>query len=138
MGLRPGVRAGAAAAGRPRTRCAPGGLPKDGPAGLRAQARACLAHFGEYGTVRDLDEAIRLLGSATQAERRTAERAVLYGELADALLRRWLVRPLPEDLREALDAAQNALTGKPQAYLTLAQVLEAMADEVESGLPAPC
>ncbi|WP_328668322.1 SAV_2336 family protein [Streptomyces sp. NBC_00322] len=119
--------------GVPEPAAPPGGLPKDGPAGLRAQARACLAHFGEYGTVRDLDEAIRLLGSATQAERRTAERAVLYGELADALLRRWLVRPLPEDLREALDAAQNALTGKPQAYLTLAQVLEAMADEVESG-----
>ncbi|MET7620820.1 SAV_2336 N-terminal domain-related protein [Streptomyces sp. NPDC005408] len=119
--------------GVPEPAAPPGGLPKDGPAGLVARARACLAHFGEYGTVRDLDEAIRLLGSATQAERRTAERAVLYGELASALLRRWLVRPLPEDLREALDAAQNALTGKPQAHLTLAQVLEAMADEVESG-----
>ncbi|WP_405998547.1 SAV_2336 N-terminal domain-related protein [Streptomyces sp. NBC_00829] len=115
----------------------PGGLPKEGAAGLASRARACLAHFGEYGTVRDLDEAIRLLGSAAQAERRTAERAVLYGELADALLRRWLVRPLPEDLREALDAAQNAISGGPRAQLTLAQVLEAMADEVESGRLSP-
>ncbi|WP_405806150.1 SAV_2336 family protein [Streptomyces sp. NBC_00210] len=115
----------------------PGGLPKDGPAGLVAQARACLTHFGEYGTVRDLDEAIRLLGSATQAERRTAQRAALYGELAEAMLRRWLVRPLPEDLREALDAAQNALNGKPGAHLTLAHVLEAMADEVQAGRLSP-
>ncbi|MET7711990.1 SAV_2336 N-terminal domain-related protein [Streptomyces sp. NPDC005407] len=123
--------------GGPEPASPPGGLPRQGPAGLLAQARACLAHFGEYGTVRDLDAAIRLLGSATQAERRTAERAVLYGELAEALLRRWLVRPLPEDLREALDAAQNALTGKPQAHLTLAHVLEAMADEVEEGRLSP-
>jgi tetratricopeptide (TPR) repeat protein len=115
----------------------PGGMPGEGPAGLVAQARVCLAHFGEYGTVRDLDAAIQLLGSATQAERRTGERAALYGELAEALLRRWLVRTLPEDLREALDAAQNAITGKPQAHLTLAQVLEAMADEVEAGRLSP-
>ncbi|MER5464519.1 SAV_2336 N-terminal domain-related protein [Streptomyces sp. NPDC002668] len=115
----------------------PGRPPGEGPSGLVAQARACLAHFGEYGTVRDLDAAIQLLGSATQAERRTTERAALYGELAEALLRRWLVRPLPEDLREALDAAQNAITGKPQAHLTLAQVLEAMADEVEAGRLSP-
>ncbi|MFF3453603.1 SAV_2336 N-terminal domain-related protein [Streptomyces sp. NPDC002730] len=115
----------------------PGGLPGGGPAALVAQARACMAHFGEYGTVRDLDSAIQLLGSATQAERRATERAVLYGELAEALLRRWLVRPLPEDLREALDAAQNAITGQPQAHLTLAQVLEAMADEVEAGRLSP-
>ncbi|MFI1395032.1 SAV_2336 N-terminal domain-related protein [Streptomyces sp. NPDC020681] len=119
--------------GAPQPAATPGGLPKDGPAGLLARARACLTHFGEYGTVRDLDAAIRLLGSAAQAERRVAERAGLYGELAEALFRRWLVRPLPEDLREALDAAQNALTGKPQAHLTLAQVLEAMAVEVEAG-----
>ncbi|NUL06437.1 metallophosphoesterase [Streptomyces lunaelactis] len=115
----------------------PGGPPGDGPAGLVAQARACLAHFGEYGTVRDLDAGVRLLGSATQAERRAGERAVLYGELAEALLRRWLVRPLPEDLRDALDAAQNAITGKPQAHLTLALVLEAMADEMAAGRLSP-
>ncbi|MFF4227855.1 SAV_2336 N-terminal domain-related protein [Streptomyces sp. NPDC001820] len=123
--------------GGPGPASPPGGPPREGPAGLLAQARACLAHFGEYGTVRDLDAAIRLLGSAIQAERRSSERAVLYGELAEALLRRWLVRPLPEDLREALDAAQNALTGEPQANLTLARVLEAMADEVEEGRLSP-
>lgn len=105
----------------------------EGPAALVAKARGCLAHFGRYGTVRDLDAAIRLLGSATQAERRTGERAALYGELAEALLRRWLVRPLPEDLPEALEAAQNAISGGARAYLTLAQVLEAMAEEVSAG-----
>ncbi|MEV6401065.1 SAV_2336 N-terminal domain-related protein [Streptomyces sp. NPDC051907] len=115
----------------------PGGLPGQGPAGLVAQAHACLAHFDEHGTVRDLDAAIRLLGSAAQAERRTADRAALYGELARALLRRWQVRTLPEDLRAALDAAQNALTGEQRAHLTLAHVLEAMADEVEAGRLSP-
>ncbi|GGZ31031.1 hypothetical protein GCM10010387_25980 [Streptomyces inusitatus] len=116
----------------------PARLPSEGPAGLVARARACLAHFGEHGTVRDLDAAIRLLGSATQAERRTTERAGLYDELADALLRRWLVRPLPEDLPEALDAAQNAISGgPPRAHLTLARVLEALAEDVAGGRLSP-
>ncbi|MFE7134131.1 SAV_2336 N-terminal domain-related protein [Streptomyces sp. NPDC057638] len=111
-----------------------GAPPKDGPGGLAAQARACLDHFGEHGTVRDLDTAVRLLSAATQTERRTTARAGLYEELAEALLRRWLVRPLPEDLPEALEAAQNAISGgPPKAQLTLARVLELMADEVAAG-----
>ncbi|MGV9313042.1 SAV_2336 N-terminal domain-related protein [Streptomyces sp. NPDC003691] len=105
----------------------------DGPGGLAARARACLDHFGEHGTVRDLDSAIRLLGSATQAERRAPRRAALYGELAEALLRRWFLRPVPEDLPEALDAAQNAISGAPAAHLTLARLLEIMAGEVSAG-----
>ncbi len=119
--------------GGPQPEATPGGVTTDGPAGLVAKARACLAHFAEYGTVRDLDAAIRLLGSATQAERRGTERAGLYGELADALLRRWLVRPLPEELPEALEAAQNAISGGPRAHLTLARILEVMAGEVSAG-----
>ncbi|MER5768492.1 SAV_2336 N-terminal domain-related protein [Streptomyces sp. NPDC001985] len=120
--------------GTPRPTAMPGPLPPEGPAGLAARARVCLAHFGEHGTVRDLDTAIGLLGFAAQAERRTTRRASLYDELADALLRRWLVRPLPEDLPEALDAAQNAISGgPPRAQLTLARVLEAMAEDVAAG-----
>ncbi|MCM2388016.1 metallophosphoesterase, partial [Streptomyces sp. CWNU-1] len=120
--------------GAPPAVVVPGGLSKEGPAGLVAKARACLTHFGEHGTVRDLDTAIRLFGSATQEERRTTERATLYEELAQAQLRRWLVRPLPEDLAEALDAAQNAIAdGPPRAHLTLARVLETMAGEVTAG-----
>ncbi|MBY6302661.1 metallophosphoesterase [Streptomyces clavuligerus] len=127
--------------GADRTAMLPGRLHREGTAGLLARAHACLAHYAEHGTVRDLDTAIALLASATQAESwtsRTTERAGLYEELADALLRRWLVRPLPEDLPEALDAAQTAIAGgPPRAHLTLARVLEAMADEVASGrLPA--
>ncbi|MER6911643.1 SAV_2336 N-terminal domain-related protein [Streptomyces sp. NPDC000594] len=111
----------------------PGRPAREGPAGLLARARVCLAHYTEHGTVRDLDAAIALLGTAAQTERRATERAGLYEELAGALLRRWLVRPLPEDLPEALDAAQNAIAGgPPRGHLTLARVLEAMADEVTS------
>ncbi|MEU5973250.1 SAV_2336 N-terminal domain-related protein [Streptomyces sp. NPDC047315] len=119
--------------GGPSPTATPLGTPEDGPAGLAAQARACLDHFGEHGTVRDLDTAIRLLGSATRAERRTAARAALYGELADSLLRRWFLRPVPEDLPEALDAAQNAIAGTSEAHLTLARLLEIMAEEVAAG-----
>ncbi|MFI2208488.1 SAV_2336 N-terminal domain-related protein [Streptomyces sp. NPDC020141] len=124
--------------GASRPAAPPGPLLREGPAGLAARARACLDHYGEHGTVRDLDAAIGLLGTATQAERRTTERAALYDELADALLRRWLVRPLPEDLPEALDAAQNAISGgPPRAHLTLARVLEAMAEDVAAGRLSP-
>ncbi|MEU5162462.1 SAV_2336 N-terminal domain-related protein [Streptomyces sp. NPDC020875] len=105
----------------------------EGPDGLAARARACLDHFREHGTVRELDTAIRLLGSATHAERRPARRAALSGELAEALLRRWYLRPVPEDLPEALEAAQNALTEALDGHLTLARVLEIMADEVVAG-----
>ncbi|MFI1015321.1 SAV_2336 N-terminal domain-related protein [Streptomyces sp. NPDC020965] len=117
---------------RPAT--TPGELPRGGQAGVIAKARACLTHFDEHGTVRDLDTAIRLLGSAARTERRPTARAGLYEELAGALLRRWLVRPLPEDLPAALEAAQNAISGgPPRAQLTLARVLEIMADEVAAG-----
>ncbi|MFI1829023.1 SAV_2336 N-terminal domain-related protein [Streptomyces sp. NPDC020412] len=119
--------------GGPPPTAAPLGTPEEGPTGLAAQARACLDHFGAHGTVRDLDTAIRLLGSATRVERRAAARAALYGELADALLRRWFLRPVPEDLPEALDAAQNAIAGSSEAHLTLARLLEIMAEEVASG-----
>ncbi|MEW1545240.1 SAV_2336 N-terminal domain-related protein [Streptomyces tsukubensis] len=105
----------------------------EGSGGLAARARACLDHFGEHGTVPDLDTGIRLLGSAARAERHPARRAALYGELAEALLRRWYLRPVPEDLPEALDAAQNAVTGPPTAQLTLAGVLEITAGEVSAG-----
>ncbi|GLF94610.1 SAV_2336 N-terminal domain-related protein [Streptomyces yaizuensis] len=119
--------------GADRAAVLPGGLPREGTASLRARARACLAHYAEHGTVRDLDAAIALLHAAAQTERDPTARAGLYEELAAALLRRWLVRPLPEDLPEALDAAQNAIAGgPPRAHLTLARVLESMADEVVS------
>ncbi|MEU5398382.1 SAV_2336 N-terminal domain-related protein [Streptomyces sp. NPDC005963] len=120
--------------GTPPPSTVPDSLTHSGPAALVAKARAAYTHFGEHGTVRDLDTAIRLLGSATQEERRTTERAALFEELGEALLRRWLVRPLPEDLTAALDAAQNAISdGPPRAHLTLARVLHTMAEEVATG-----
>lgn len=68
-----------------------------------------------------------------RGERRITERAYLYGELAQALLLRWELRRLGEDLGEALSAVENALPHERRAHLTLARILEAMADEAESG-----
>ncbi|MEV6552555.1 SAV_2336 N-terminal domain-related protein [Streptomyces sp. NPDC051597] len=118
--------------GRPDQFVQPGGGGA-GPRELSDRARDCLDRFRSYGTVRDLDMGVQLLGAAVRAEKRVAERAFLYGELAQALLLRWELRRLGEDLGEALSAVENALPHERRAHLTLARVLEAMADEAESG-----
>ncbi|GGP53424.1 SAV_2336 N-terminal domain-related protein [Streptomyces melanogenes] len=119
--------------GRPDQFVQPGGADGPGPRELSERARDCLDRFGAYGTVRDLDMGVQLLGAAVRGERRAAERAYLYGELAKALLLRWELRRLGEDLGEALAAVENALPHERRAHLTLARILEAMADEAESG-----
>ncbi|MGP9018621.1 SAV_2336 N-terminal domain-related protein [Streptomyces sp. BR1] len=109
--------------------------PRDGagPAELSLRAQDCLARFRAYGTVRDLDMGVQLLTAAVRGERRVAERAYFSSELARALLLRWELRRLGEDLGAALSAVENALPHERPAHLTLARILEAMADEAESG-----
>ncbi|WP_371654669.1 MULTISPECIES: SAV_2336 N-terminal domain-related protein [unclassified Streptomyces] len=119
--------------GRPDQFVRPGGADGAGPRELSDRARDCLDRFRSYGTVRDLDMGVQLLSAAVRGERRVAERAYLYGELAQALLLRWELRRLGEDLGEALSAVENALPHERRAHLTLARILEAMADEAESG-----
>ncbi|WP_329401685.1 SAV_2336 N-terminal domain-related protein [Streptomyces melanogenes] len=119
--------------GRPDQFVRPGGADGAGSRELSDRARDCLDRFRSYGTVRDLDMGVQLLGAAVRGERRIAERAYLYGELAQALLLRWELRRLGEDLGEALSAVENALPHERRAHLTLARILEAMADEAESG-----
>ncbi|MFG2147803.1 SAV_2336 N-terminal domain-related protein [Streptomyces sp. NPDC048696] len=104
-----------------------------GPGELSLRAQECLARFRAYGTVRDLDMGVQLLTAAVRGERRVFERAYLSGELARALLLRWELRRLGEDLGAALSAVENALPHERPAHLTLARILEAMADEAESG-----
>ncbi|MFI1099152.1 SAV_2336 N-terminal domain-related protein [Streptomyces melanogenes] len=119
--------------GRPDQFVRPGGAEGGGSRELSERARDCLDRFRSYGTVRDLDMGVQLLAAAVRGERRIAERAYLYGELAQALLLRWELRRLGEDLGEALNAVENALPHERRAHLTLARILEAMADEAESG-----
>ncbi|MFF1481848.1 SAV_2336 N-terminal domain-related protein [Streptomyces sp. NPDC058301] len=119
--------------GRPDQFVRPGGAEGAGPGELSERAHDCLDRFRAYGTVRDLDMGVQLLSAAVRGERRAAERAYLYGELAQALLLRWELRRLGEDLGEALSAVENALPHERRAHLTLARILEAMADEAESG-----
>ncbi|PKV87809.1 SAV_2336 N-terminal domain-related protein [Streptomyces sp. TLI_146] len=119
--------------GRPDQFVRPGGADGAGSRELSERARDCLDRFRSYGTVRDLDMGVQLLAAAVRGERRIAERAYLYGELAQALLLRWELRRLGEDLGEALNAVENALPHERRAHLTLARILEAMADEAESG-----
>ncbi|OAR21999.1 hypothetical protein A8W25_28030, partial [Streptomyces sp. ERV7] len=119
--------------GRPDQFVQPGGGDGAGPRELSERAHDCLDRFRSYGTVRDLDMGVQLLGAAVRGEERIAERAYLYGELAQALLLRWELRRLGEDLGEALSAVEKALPHERRAHLTLARILEAMADEAESG-----
>lgn len=119
--------------GRPDQFVRPGGSEGAGPRELSERAHDCLERFRSYGTVRDLDMGVELIGAAVRGEERVAERAYLYGELAQALLLRWELRRLGEDLGEALSAVENALPHERRAHLTLARILEAMADEAESG-----
>ncbi|MFD9795472.1 SAV_2336 N-terminal domain-related protein [Streptomyces sp. NPDC059070] len=111
----------------------PGGTDGLTPRELAERARDCLDRFRSYGTVRDLDMGVQLLSAAVSGEQRVPQRAQLYGELAAALLLRWELRRLTEDLGAALSAVENALPHARHAHLTLAGVLEAMADEAESG-----
>ncbi|GAA0577851.1 SAV_2336 N-terminal domain-related protein [Streptomyces crystallinus] len=119
--------------GRPDQFVRPGGADGAGPRELSERAHDCLDRFRSYGTVRDLDMGVQLLSAAVRGEERAAERAYLYGELAQALLLRWELRRLGEDLGEALSAVESALPHERRAHLTLARILEAMADEAESG-----
>ncbi|MVO84912.1 metallophosphoesterase [Streptomyces sp. p1417] len=96
---------------------------------LAARARDRLDDFRRLGSLRHLDLAVTDLGAAVETEREPAARAGHHAELAEALLLRWSFRPLGEQLREALYAAQEAVPLVPSARLTLTRVLERMADE---------
>ncbi|MFF8844629.1 SAV_2336 N-terminal domain-related protein [Streptomyces sp. NPDC015127] len=106
--------------------------PQAGPGDLADRARARLARFRDQGTARDLDWGVELLTGAVRSERRAAPRALLNAELAGALLERWQVRRLGEDLKDALAAAEAAAEEVPSAHRTVADVLLTAADEVRA------
>ncbi|MFP1626649.1 SAV_2336 N-terminal domain-related protein [Streptomyces sp. 5K101] len=111
------------------------GTPQAGPGDLADRARERLARFREQGTARDLDRGVELLAGAVRTERRSTARALLNAELADALLERWDVRRLGEDLKDALAAAEAAASALRSAHRTVADVLLMTADEVSAAGP---
>ncbi|GHJ35920.1 tetratricopeptide repeat protein [Streptomyces sp. TS71-3] len=77
--------------------------PRLGADELLARGRAALRHYEAEGLVRELDEAVALFKQAAAVAGPAAERGAAAEELANALLARWRVRRVGDDLREALD-----------------------------------
>ncbi|MFI9754831.1 SAV_2336 N-terminal domain-related protein [Streptomyces collinus] len=99
-----------------------------------AHAREALARFRENGSVEDLNESVRLIRSASSAVTQDEQdSSALHELLAEALLERWKTQRLPEDLRDAYDAAVRVKAETPHAHVTLAWTLSLMADEVRGG-----
>ncbi|GHE04780.1 SAV_2336 N-terminal domain-related protein [Streptomyces alanosinicus] len=108
--------------------------PGQGGAELLEQGRQALARFNGEGLTRELDAAVACLRQSVVAARSESERAAAREELASALLTRWRVRRVGEDLREAWEAIdQRAVTAHGRLIRGL--VCWAQAQELrESGI----
>ncbi|WP_165396592.1 SAV_2336 N-terminal domain-related protein, partial [Streptomyces sp. F001] len=79
-------------------------LPELGAQELVDKGREAIGRFEEEGLTRELDAAVRYLQQAVEVSRTGAERESASVELADALLTRWRVKGVGEDLRDAWEA----------------------------------
>jgi tetratricopeptide (TPR) repeat protein len=79
---------------------------------LVGKGRAAFERYEREGLTRELDAAVGYFEEALSYARTTRGRDRAAEELADALLARWRVRRVGEDLRDALTAAQRAATGR--------------------------
>ncbi|MDC0768112.1 tetratricopeptide repeat protein [Streptomyces sp. HD] len=105
--------------------------PGQGVQELLAQGRQALARFEGEGLTRELDSAVRCLRQSVMVARSESERAAARAELARALLARWRVRRVREDLRDAWEAvAGQTLTA--HGRLVLGLVYWAQAQEVRT------
>ncbi|KUL30366.1 tetratricopeptide repeat protein [Streptomyces regalis] len=94
--------------------------------------RQALARFNGEGLTRELDAAVGCLRQSVVVARSDSERALAGEELAAALLSRWRVRRVGEDLREAWEAIDGqAVTARGQLVRGL--VCWAQAQEVRVG-----
>ncbi|MGW1049656.1 SAV_2336 N-terminal domain-related protein [Streptomyces sp. NPDC002521] len=78
------------------------------PGELLELGRRALARFHEEGLTRELDAAVGYFGMAATDDRPDTERDSALEDLADALLTRWRVRRVGDDLREAWEAVEQA------------------------------
>ncbi|WP_328331358.1 MULTISPECIES: SAV_2336 N-terminal domain-related protein [unclassified Streptomyces] len=97
------------------------------PGELAARAGEFARRYERYGGVRDLDSAIGLLRLAAAGERRGDSLPARRAELSRALLLRWRLRALDEDLAEAWESAKSS------DGFAAAEVLYAMAVAADEG-----
>ncbi|MGW2419986.1 SAV_2336 N-terminal domain-related protein [Streptomyces sp. NPDC001709] len=90
--------------------------------------RRALARFYEEGLTRELDAAVGYFGVAATDAGSDAERVLAHEDLADALLTRWRVRRVGDDLREAWEAVED--TSSVSGRLVRGLVCWAQAQEV--------
>ncbi|WP_369233413.1 SAV_2336 N-terminal domain-related protein [Streptomyces sp. R21] len=104
---------------------------------LVAKGRAAFARYEAEGLTRELDTAIGHFGEAVAYARREKGRLAAAEELAGALLARWRVRRVGEDLRDALEAlgGSSPRTAAPRTQLLRGLIHWALAGELPgSGL----
>ncbi|MCD9878018.1 SAV_2336 N-terminal domain-related protein [Streptomyces guryensis] len=88
-------------------------LPAPNARELLSRGREAIGRYETQGSTRELDAAVEYLRQAVEAARSGKERASAAEELANALLSRWRVRGVGEDLRDAWEAVGDGpVTGR--------------------------
>ncbi|MFF9278701.1 SAV_2336 N-terminal domain-related protein [Streptomyces griseosporeus] len=100
---------------------------------LLERGRRAFARFDGDGLTRELDAAVGYLRQAVALARTDDDRAAACEELAGALLARWRVRRVGEDLREAWEAVEGGAGGR--ARLLRGVLCWAQAEQVQDRGP---
>ncbi|MFI6346647.1 SAV_2336 N-terminal domain-related protein [Streptomyces sp. NPDC050560] len=106
--------------------------PRLGTAELLERGRDALAAFEAGGLIRDLDDAVALCQQAGAVAAGPAERATAAEELANALLTRWRIRRVGDDLRDALSVLGTEPPAAPRAALLRGTVHWVLAGALKS------
>ncbi|GCB45989.1 SAV_2336 N-terminal domain-related protein [Streptomyces sp. NL15-2K] len=102
---------------------------------LLSRGRAALERYRNEGLTRELDAAVDCLRKALEAARPGQERTGAAEELANALLSRWRVRSVVEDLRDALAVLEGV--GTRRAVLLRGTVLANWAAGLDGATELP-
>ncbi|MFC9913886.1 SAV_2336 N-terminal domain-related protein [Streptomyces sp. NPDC127197] len=107
-------------------------LPELSAQELVGKGREAIGRFEGEGLTRELDAAVRYLQQAVEVSRTGAERESASVELADALLMRWRVKGVGEDLRDAWEAVGEPEEVGPRGRLVRGLVCWVLAGELSS------
>ncbi|MEV6173110.1 SAV_2336 N-terminal domain-related protein [Streptomyces sp. NPDC051954] len=97
---------------------------------LIRKGREALGRYEREGLTRELDAAVGRLQQAVGIAQNGGERASAGEELANALLARWRVRAVGEDLRDAWEAVAESESGTSRASLLRGLICWAVASEL--------